>query len=319
MTARIPPSDRRRFFKQAAACGLLTLVPGVAVASANKLFLRVKVALPDGGGRPEPISFGLVADTHSGDFDDTDRPRYFRSSLGNLEETVQLFNQRNLNFAVHLGDVIQESHNRVTSIAWLSEMDEVFKEFAGPIHYVAGNHDFGDLSKSDFLAATSGTFKAHHYFFDRAGYRFIVLDANHRQDGVAYDRGNFTWTDTFIPQAQLIWLEKTLAQAAAVNRPAIVFVHQTLDETSENHMIKNAAEVRSLFESQGNVTAVFYGHRHAGGYFNINGIHYVGLVATVNGPDKAAGIVKIPGNGTIEIEGIGERQPDWGPFAATGV
>ncbi len=314
-----PDPGRRRFLARAAAGGLVTLVPGAAFASAEKLFLRVRVSLPEDRGRPEPISFGLVADTHSGDLPDTDRPRYFRSSLGNLEETVQLFNQQNLDFAVHLGDVIQESGNRTTSITWLREMDEVFRQFHGPIHYAGGNHDFVDLSKNDFLAATSSTFRAHHYYFDRGGYRFVVVDANYRQDGTAYNQGNFHWTDTFLPQEQVGWLERTLERAKRAGLPVIVFAHQTFDETSQNHVIKNAAAVRDLFESKGNVAAVFYGHRHAGGYFHINGIHYVGLVATVNGPDKAAGIVRIPGDGTIQVEGIGERQPTWGPFPAAGV
>ncbi len=311
--------DRRRFLKQAAACGLVTLVPGAAWANAEKLFLRVKVSLPEDQGRPRPISFGVIADTHSGDLDDTPRPRYFRSSAGNVEETVRTFNERQLDFAIHVGDVIQESHERSTSLAWMAELDAAFGGFQGPRHYVIGNHDLGDLSKEEFFSATSSTFKEPHYYFDKHGYRFIVLDPNFRQDGVSYNRGNFAWTDTFIPEPQMVWLEATLDSAKEAGLPVIVFSHQCLDDASENHRIKNSAEVRSLLESKRIVAAAFYGHRHAGGYFNINGIHYVNLVATVNGSDKAAGIVRIPGDGTIEVEGLGERQPDWGPFSAAGV
>lgn len=307
-------SCRRRFLKQVAACGLAVAFPGVSLSGESRRFFRLRLKLEEDFGAPDPISFGLVADTHFGDLADTDRPRYFRASEENLEESVGVFNQAELSFAVHLGDVIQESGSRPMSLSWLGDMDRVFREFDGPIHYVMGNHDLGNLSKADFLAATSGTFKAPHYFFDRGGYRFVVLDPNFRQDGVPYDRGNFNWTDAFVPSEQVEWMKNTLEDAANSRLPVVVFSHQCLDGVSPNHMISNASELRRLFEESGNVVAVFYGHRHAGGYFNINGIHYIGVVATVNGPDKAAALVKFPGNGVMEIVGLGERQPNWGPM-----
>jgi predicted phosphodiesterase len=304
--------NRRGFLKRIAACGGLAATPGIAGAAGP--FFRVRIALPENGPF-QPVSFGLVTDTHYGDFDDTDRPRFFRASLPNLAETVQMFNAEGIDFAAYLGDVIQESGNRQTSIAWLRAMDGEFRKFNGPIHYMAGNHDLGDLSKDDFIANTSGAFKAPDSFFDRAGFRFIFMDANYRQDGVAYDRGNFSWTDSYVPARQVNWLSKTLDRAKVAGLKAIIFTHQTLDHVSADHRIQNAAELRALFASKGNVVAVFYGHRHAGGYYNFNGIHYIGLVATVNGPDAASAIVRISPNGILEVDGRGARQRNWGPFS----
>lgn len=167
------------------------------------------------------LSFGLVADTHYGDFDDTDRPRFFRSSLPNLGETAEMFEEEKVDFAVHLGDVIQESHSRTTSLSWLAAMDQQFRNYTGERQYLMGNHDLGDLSKAEFMAATSGSSKAPNYFFDRGGFRFIVIDANYRQDGVSYDRGNFSWTNSFVPERQVLWLSKTIDRARALGSSSV--------------------------------------------------------------------------------------------------
>lgn len=262
------------------------------------------------------MTIGLLTDSHSGDFEDTDRPRFFRSSLGNMGETADLFTREQVDFAVHLGDVIQEAGNRAGSARWLADFDARFAEFTGERHYVMGNHDLRDLTKTQFHNAITGRYSRNHYSFDRKGHRFLVLDANFREDGRPYNADDFNYRDTWIPAEQMEWIERELDEANRLGLRVIVFSHQTFDATSQNSVIKNASEVRALFERKGNVAAVFYGHRHAGGYFPINGIHYVGIVATVNGPDIAAALLRIYPNGVIAVQGRG-RQPSWAPFPGT--
>jgi len=233
-----------------------------------------------------------------------------------MSETATLFRREQADFAVHLGDVIQEAGNRAGSARWLAEFDARFAEYSGERHYVMGNHDLRDLSKTQFLNATTGRYSRSHYSFDRKGHRFLVLDANFRQDGRPYNADDFNYRDTWIPASQMEWIERELDGANRLGLRVIAFAHQTFDATSSDSMIKNAPEVRALFERKGNVAAVFYGHRHAGGHFPINGIHYVGIVATVNGPDIAAAVLRIYPNGVIAVQGRG-RQPSWAPFANT--
>ncbi len=306
--------DRRGFLWKMATGAAGALVAPGAGAAAERKFYRVRIGLPEDGAA-RPISFGLVADTHYGDFDDTPRPRFFRSSLPNMGETAEMFEQEKVDFAVHLGDVIQESRSRTTSLAWLAAMDEQFRKYTGERHYLMGNHDLGDLSKADFIGATSGAFKASNYYFDHGGFRFIVIDANYREDEVSYDRGNFSWADTYVPQRQVVWISRTIDRARALGLKVILFSHQCFDDVSTDHRIGNAVELRTMFGYKGNVVAVFYGHRHAGGYYQFNGVHYFGIVATVNGPDPAAAIVRITPDGVLTVEGRGERQPDWGPIS----
>jgi predicted phosphodiesterase len=270
--------------------------------------------LPENDMGDPLVQFGLVTDTHYGTIPDTNRPRFFKWSLPNVRQLVSEFNRLPIDFSVHLGDVIQETHNREQTLALMSALDAEFSKSKSPIHYVIGNHDLGDNSKQDFLEHTSGQVKKTRYHFDLRGYRFIILDTSFRSNGVEYDSGNFSWTDSSVPAAEMQWLDEILDEARDEGLRAVVFSHQNFGRASRGHRIRNADAVLSLFESKGNVSAIFNGHLHPGGYEFLNGIHIVTTVATVNGPDRAGCHVIIYEKGAIEVKGIGARQPGWGPL-----
>ena len=108
---------------------------------------------------------------------------------------------------------------------------------------------------------------------------FLILDACFREDGTPYERKNFHWQDANLPKAELAWLESELSKASG---PVIVFAHQRLD-LDKAHAVRNAAEIRALFEKSGKVLAVFQGHSHKNDYQQIAAIHYTTLVAMVEG------------------------------------
>ncbi len=253
------------------------------------------------------ISFTLMADIHYGDLPDTGRHRFFRASLDNVREVVEISNQKDIDFIVVLGDVVQESRHHWTTVQWLERVDNELKNFNNEFHYAIGNHDLVDLTKEQFIMYTSGQGEAPNYFFDKQGYRFIVLDPNFMDTGVEYNRGNFNWTNSYIPENQMIWLEEILSEAKDLGKDAIIFTHQALDTSGTNTKIRNAEHVRELFERKGNVLAIFQGHAHAGGYWIINGIHYVGVIAMVNGPDAAYAVVNILEDGSISVIGEGRQ------------
>lgn len=309
------PIPRRKFLRSLAAAGL----GGTMITKAEeRQFLRLRLGLPaqPGGRGTDLVRFGIITDTHYGDLDDTPRPRYFRWSLPNLAETVAEFNEANLDFAMHLGDVIQETHSRNASLALLQAMDAEFRKFNGPIHYVPGNHDLADFSKEDFIAHTSGAVGQTHYFFDQGGYRFIVFDACYRADGVSYDTGNYAWTNCFIPPQQIEWASGVLDDAKSSGMRAMAFAHQNFDRFGNSFRIANADAVLAMLASKGMVDAVFSGHQHAGNYELIQGIHVITLVANVDGPDRSAAIIRIAADGTLEVTGVGKRQRNWGPYVA---
>jgi alkaline phosphatase len=129
-----------------------------------------------------------------------------------------------------------------------------------------------------------------------------VLDSCFRADGEPYGRKNFKWTDANIPAAELAWLD---ADLKATDKQVIIFAHQRLD-VSNNHGVKNNADVRQILESSGKVLAAFQGHSHKNDLKEIGGIHYCTLVAMVEGSGKensGYSLMDVEPDGTIRLAG----------------
>ena len=280
--------SRREFLKLGAAAGLgLT---GLLDASA-----------------PAEISFGIVADIHYAD-KDMRINRYYRDSIEKLEQCVAVFNESKLAFAVMLGDFIDKAPDKTVELEYLKTIRQIFSRYGGDKHFVLGNHDLTKLSKAEYLAACGAVAQNSFYSFDAGGYHFVILDANFRRDGEAYDAGNFKWKDTSIPPPQLKWLEHDLGRAP--NAKTIVFVHQNLHDESSVYGVKNAKAVRRILEKSGNVLAVMQAHDHKGAHAKINDIHYFTLKALVDGPtlkNNSYAVVTIDKNHLVSIRGFGRE------------
>jgi hypothetical protein len=231
-----------------------------------------------------PLRFGLITDSHYADRN-TAGSRYYRDSLSKVGASIALFNDQKVDFVIETGDFKDQAEpaDEASTISYLRAVEKVFQKFNGPTYHAVGNHDVDSISKPQFLANIENTGidpKRSYYSFDARGVHCIVLDANFKNDGSNYDHGNFKWTDANIPAIELGWLENDLAAAKG---PAIVFLHHPLNSKGR-HYVNNAADVRSILENSGKVTAVFQGHDHAGGHNLINGIHYYTMKAMCKGP-----------------------------------
>ncbi len=250
--------------------------------------------------------FGIFTDTHYADTD-TVGSRFYRDSLDKLTECIELMNARRVDFLIEIGDFKDQDYPAVEerTISYLQAVEKIFQQFDGPTYHVLGNHDVDSISKTQFLThvKNTGIVPDHSYYsFDFNGLHFVALDANYRSDGVAYDRGNFDWTDTNIPPVELDWLKQDLN---ASKGPAIVFVHQLLDGTGPVYA-NNAEEARQILEQSGKVLCVFQGHHHAGSYSYIREIHYYTLKAMVEGPgpeNNSYAIVDVRADHSITITG----------------
>ncbi len=287
--------SRRVFLKASAAC-----LTGL-VASPPSCSPRVSSKPRSGSAR-----FGIVTDTHYADTD-TVGSRFYRHSLDKLTEYVELMNKQRVDFLVELGDFKDQDYPAVEqkTLSYLVAAEKIFQQFNGPTYHVLGNHDEDSISKTQFLTRVENTdirSERSYYSFDLNGLHFVVLDANYRGDGVEYDRGNFDWTDTNIPPAELDWLKQDLNTTTL---PVVVFVHQLLDGTGPVY-VKNAEAVRQILEQSGKVLRVFQGHHHPGSYSYIREIHYYTLKALVEGAgpeNNSYAIVDIRGDHSITITG----------------
>jgi len=229
------------------------------------------------------LRFGIISDPHYADADPRDG-RFYRESIAKITECVELMNSEKAAFLVELGDFKDQDEPPVEerTLSHLGEIEAALQRFDGPTYHVLGNHDMDSISKAQFLERVVNTGiepNRSYYSFAHGGLRFVVLDANFMADGAPYDHGNFDYRDTNLPPQQLDWLAEVLA---ATPMPTIVFCHQRLDGEGPA-FVNNADEARLLMRRRGNVVAVFHGHDHAGGYNEIDGIHYYTLRAVVAG------------------------------------
>jgi alkaline phosphatase len=298
MNPAIKTMNRRKFIK--ISCGvsglLLCRYPDLLASdnSANKPIIR----------------FGMLTDVHYADRE-TNGSRHYRQSMNKFNEAIDVFNKSNLDFVIELGDFKDQAEkpDRMQTLSFLDEIESAYKKFKGDRYHVLGNHDMDSLSKADFLAHTQNSGKAkgkNYYSFVKKGIKFIVLDANYNEDRSDYDKGNFDWTEAYVPDSQKQWLEKELND----KYPVLVFVHQLLDSFSADFtdvFVNNAADVVEILERKNNVLAVFQGHHHSGQYSFRNGIHYFTLKGMIEGEfpeNNPFAIVEIDQALNISIDGF---------------
>jgi len=238
-------------------------------------------------GAQAGVRFGLVTDSHYADAD-TVGTRFYRESLAKMREAVTRIRAERASFLGILGDIkdMAPKEPEARSLSHLAAIEAEIQRFGGPTYHVLGNHDMDNNSKPQMLAGITNTGIARelsYYAVSHEGLRVIVLDACYLEDGRDYDHGNFDYRDTWVPAAQLSWLDRELT---AATEPVIVLAHQRLDGESHVH-VKNSAEVRSVFERSQKVLAVFMGHDHPGAYNQVNGIHYYTQKAIVEGSGEA--------------------------------
>lgn len=255
------PLSRRAFLQHSTLC-LAGLGAGRMVAADNTA--------------PPLLRVGLMTDLHYADKQPT-KTRFYREALGKLDEAVAHFNREKPALVIELGDFIDQADSVEKEIEWLKTMERHYAQLSMPRHYVMGNHCVGTLTKQEFAASTKAP--GGHAVVEQNGVTFLILDACFREDGTPYQRKNFSWQDANLPKGELTWLEGELAKAGG---PVIVMAHQRLD-MDKAHAVRNAAEVRALLEKSGKVLTVFQGHSHKNDYQQIAGIHYVTLVAMIEG------------------------------------
>ncbi len=254
------------------------------------------------------LRIGIVTDLHYADKAPAGT-RNYRETLDKLDEAARQFERDRPVFLVELGDLIDAADSVELERRYLKTINEKFSAICNDRHYVLGNHCVDTLKKEEFLGDVHQ--EKSFYSFDRGEFHFVVLDSCFRSDGKPYERKNFQWTDANIPANELEWLQ---ADLEACPKPVIVFAHQRLD-VSNNHGVKNNAQVRKILEASGKVLAVFQGHSHQNDLVDIAGIHYCTLVAMVEGSgaeNNGYALLEIESDGTIHVKGFRKQQTyDW--------
>ena len=130
-----------------------------------------------------PVKFMVFADLHCVDC-------FPNGDFAFLDEIIRQAKAQGCEFMVHLGDLVNN-----VSDPMQRECVRRYNECGIPAYHVMGNHDM-DLTSCKEVVKAFGMPDVH-YFFDRGGFRFIVLDANYARtaDGryAHFERGHPSW------------------------------------------------------------------------------------------------------------------------------
>jgi len=275
--------------------------PTITRRSFLKTTLGAAVAAPfiARGAERAGFEIGLVADAQYADIDDKGT-RFYRKSLTRLGEAVEHFNGRELDFCVHLGDLIDRE--------WRS-FDEITKPLTRSRqtwHHLLGNHDFEVLDELKPRVPERMGMTRRYRFFDHRGFRFVILDTN---DVSTYAHGAGTperaaavaelrsleaakakqakpWNGG-IGKAQLAWFDHACGDARAAGMKVIVLAHHPVAPEAE-HNAWNASEVLAVIARHRHVVAWVNGHNHAGNFAEQGGVPFVTMRGMVETADTTA-------------------------------
>lgn len=257
-----------------------------------------------------PFQFGVITDLHCGSRNVGDR--FCNESLDKLAFAVETFNRLQVKYVFDLGDAVNETE-KAASLAQLSAVTMRVAGFRGEWISVLGNHDLDPLNRAEFFEVRQISRESSFFSMDRDGVHLVVLDANFKGDGTPYERGAFTWIDSFVPPEQVQWLQQDLAQAG--DRATIIFCHELLyphflNGMADPHSVGNADQMKAVIEKAGNVRAVCQGHFHYGRFLYEANCAWLTFRAAVlgSGLDHASfAVVTLFPDGKIEVQGFGSQ------------
>lgn len=244
--------NRRNFLKSGFAAGLG--MNAVALSHAGEPSQR-------------PLKFCLFADIHY-------YPGvYPHDSVSYLERIIDRAKHENVDFIMHLGDFAHEPKN-------CQDYVDRYNNCGLPAYHVLGNHDCDGNTYEETL--NSFRIDKGHYYFDRNGWRFVILDTNyccldgrffhyslanypgHHLYWKTHDRkelAGHSLSDTRVPPEQLKWFADVVEQSPY---PCVVASHASFERANGS---PDSAAVRKIINEAnrrhpGRIRLVLNGHHH---------------------------------------------------------
>mgnify|MGYP003975989587 CR=1 FL=1 len=263
---------------------------------------------------PEDINFGAIADCQY--CDQVSRGvRKYSTSHQKLQKCVDHFNTLDLDFVIHLGDLIDKDFKSFDVVL------PIYNKLKSPHYHALGNHDFdvADSLKKDVPAKMG--MPAKYYQFQKGQWRFLVLDGNdlsfnaYPEGSPKYQESEKYYLDNKIKSpkwngalgaTQIHWLKKQLDEAQANKQNVILFAHFPV-YPKDPHNLWNSKEIIEILESYPCVKAYINGHNHKGNYGLKNGIHYLTLKGMVDTDKNTYAIIRLT-NKSIEVQAFGREK-----------
>ena len=176
-------------------------------------------------------------------------------------------------FLLHLGDFTHKP-------SAARDLIRQYLDFQIPGYFVLGNHEFDIDSYETVLQSMK--LNSGYYYFDRSGFRFVVLDENYFRNfpGIYFHYSERNYFDhpgfrDWMPPEELDWLRDTVLKSPY---PCILASHAPMD-SKFGLAVKCSEEVRTIIRdsqnTHGRVILCMNGHYHRSGLDIIDGVAFL--------------------------------------------
>lgn len=271
------------------------------------------------------VTYGVMADCQFADADDFDGKikgsndqfkNCYRLAPQKLREAIELFNQHELDFIIHLGDFTDRDINDADDLNAITSMSRT------AVKHVLGNHEFWIPGTNPQDVIRKYGMPDKYYSFEVNDNKFVVLDTNelgpleHPVDSVkrkigyatveAYKRAGraqaYEWNGGLSDQ-QMDWLDEELTEADNNSQKAFLFAHHPLFPPHALNAL-NDIEIMQMIDSHDSVKAFINGHHHGGNYGERNGVAYWTVNGMLTGQTNAYAIARVYED-EMTVEGYG--------------
>jgi len=249
------PIDRRQFLSTAMLAGAVVVMPGCRTSPSGS-----------SSSAENEIHLALLSDTHvGGDRERARDPRGFDPWV-NLERVASDIAARSPRGVILNGDAasregLPEDYRELKAL--LEPLSRVT-----PVYIGFGNHDHRENFKATFTSTAgldAGVANHQVLIVEEPFMRFIVLDSLHYVNKSA----------GLLGEHQRAWLGDYLKTHP--EKPVILFVHHTLGDGDGD--LLDADRLFAIIRPHRQVKAIFYGHSHAWGVTERQGVKLINLPA----------------------------------------
>lgn len=183
-----------------------------------------------------------------------------------LQTILARAEREDVSFVIQLGDFMHEREKN----GWLAER---YLSSKIPVYSAFGNHDTDRMTVEENLELFH--LEKNYYFFDRGGYRFLVLDPNYDFDGTEcrhYAPGLRRHSDRgYLPPEQLAWMDRNLRESPY---PCILFSHESAERTNGILNRDDAWNIISAVHRESDTRVLLWvnGHYHCDHFAVINDV-----------------------------------------------
>ena len=283
------------------------------------LFLLMACAKKKKGVVTAPtFELGIIADCQYCDCKSTSS-RFYKKSSERLRQAIGAFNQKDLDFTIHLGDFIDRDFGSFDTLI------PIWEALKSKKYHVLGNHDFSVADSLKPHIFKKLNLDKRYYSWVQNKWRFIVLDGNDLSQHGALTPLKQEQTDSLyqlvkakkLPNAQLwngglskdqlVWIENELKLATKNNEQVGFYCHFPVLGEEDAHNLWNSQQLLKIISKYFCVKFYFNGHNHEGGYIKKNGVHYLTFKGMVDTKDSSSYATVSFSKDTIIINGFGRE------------